>query len=333
VVRVGLVGYFGWGNFGDELMLEVWRSALAGIAETGPVHSILKRPYFERPVADIADGLDAVLIGGGDLVLPDTVSSLYWNRAWLRRPVVVSGVGVALERPGREDVRPRMTNFLCHPSVRSIGMRDETSAAWVRGLEPRVPVRSAPDLGFAAPLPTPAAARNAVAVVLRKTPSADDVATVGRIREWARAHELGTELLVLATSRTRDDEVRGLRAAFGSSLDIVTAETTTELSSLVGAYRGILSAKFHGLVVGLRHGLAVASLRQTHKVVALADMLGDRQVFRPWHLDTSEAPPWSAPRTTAEAVRSLEEGAREEVDLVRRVVADTEPARGREGSA
>jgi hypothetical protein len=280
-----------------------------------------------------------VLIGGGDLVLPDTVSSLYWNRAWLRRPVIVSGVGVALERPPRGDVVPRMRDFVRHPSVRSISLRDRDSMNWVRDeLEPLVPVRCAPDLGFAAAIPPAAPAREAVAVVLRKTPSPHDLATVDRLRRWASSQGLGLEHVVLATGITRDEEILGLRAAFGSGVALVTAETTAELSALLGGYPMVFSAKFHGLVIALRHGVPVASLRDTHKVRALADQLGDpRLVVTVGPVATQGSHEVLAPVRHQEVhrakIRALEAAATSEVTVVAGMMGtmDQQPSRGARG--
>jgi polysaccharide pyruvyl transferase WcaK-like protein len=276
--RIGLVGFFGWGNFGDELMLRLWHTSLGPVLDAAPVNTLLHRPYLDRPASVVADDFDAFLVGGGDLIIPDAMSPLYWRREWLRRPVVVSGVGVALERPGRADVVPRMAAFLCHPSVRRIGVRDQDSADWVtENCHPTVPVRSTPDLGFAWPMSRPAVRvhSESVAVVLRKTPTPADLASVARITRWAAARGLRTEHVILATGVTRDEELAGLRSVFGEDLAVVSADDVDGLCDLLAGRAAVFSAKFHGIVVSLRHGTPVVSLRRSHKTAALARSLGD----------------------------------------------------------
>lgn len=277
--RIGLVGYFGWGNFGDELMLRCWRDALSG-ADAEPVHTILRRPYFERPAAEIADGIDAVIIGGGDLMHPDAISSLYWNRAWLRRPVIISGIGVALERQReRPDVIDRLRTFVASPSVHALSARDEDSADWITSrLHPRVPVEVIPDMGFAARIDhLPRKPSDLVGIVLRKSPEPSEVREVRRLCSWAEAEGLGAELLVLATGTTSAQEAEALQLCL-PEVPIRRESTLDGLIGRIAGYRCLFTAKFHGAVIAARCGVPSISLRRTHKIDALARQLGYPQM-------------------------------------------------------
>ena len=112
------------------------------------------RPYFSRPVRDVVRDHDAIVIGGGDLLVPWGLGDRYWLTDYLRRPVHVIGVGVPTWRPAKPQVVAALGDFLRHRNVRSITARDEESAAWIREhLRPRVEVASSADLVFALPLP------------------------------------------------------------------------------------------------------------------------------------------------------------------------------------
>lgn len=275
---VGLIGYFGWGNFGDELMLKLWQDSFDGVARTEPVHSLLQRPYFTEPADTVAGRYGAMVIGGGDLVVPGSISSLYWNRAWLMRSVVIAGVGVALESPTvRPDVVDRLHRFFSHHSVRSISARDSDSAEWIRReLRPTVPVVATADLAFASVLPKATdSTPKRVGIVLRKTPSDVDRRRVERIRAWAARHGFETELLALATGKTLVDELAGIRACLGIGQAVRTCSSVNELCQVVGGYRCLFTAKFHGAVIAARYGVPSLSLRPTHKIRALAGQLGD----------------------------------------------------------
>src|SRR4028118_1926988 len=92
--KVGLVGYFGWGNFGDELFIETHRQYLSRHYDLEVVHDLLTEPYFTRPIEEVVEKYDAFLIGGGDLLNPARVSNLYWRMEYLQKPVFVMGLGV-----------------------------------------------------------------------------------------------------------------------------------------------------------------------------------------------------------------------------------------------
>ena len=317
--RVGLIGYYGWGNFGDELMRQVWTDALEGHATSRKVHSLLQRPYFQQRATDVADSFDHLLIGGGDLIRPRSISSLYWNRAWVRRPVTVSGVGVALEEDRlRPDVLERLHAFFRHSSIRHVSARDAASAGWIQEhLSPSVPVRVTADLAFAAQLP-PAAPRQhqTVGVVLRKEPSSEDVAAVRRVSNWAHRHGFSTEFLVLATGATREQEAVALRTVFGPDAVVRTADTVGELAAAVSRYGVLFTAKFHGAVVAYRYGVPPLSLRPTHKIQALAGALKD-PALTAWSGGPDSQLLRRAQRTLpASAVAALEESARDEVASV-----------------
>lgn len=46
--KIGLVGYFGFGNFGDELFMDVHKQFLADDYELEVVHDLTEAPYFSQ---------------------------------------------------------------------------------------------------------------------------------------------------------------------------------------------------------------------------------------------------------------------------------------------
>lgn len=307
--RVGLVGYFGWGNYGDELMLETWRQGFRGRAETGVLHTLLHRPYFVEAADKAASRFDVLVIGGGDLLHPDAISSLYWNHAWLTRPVVIAGVGAALERTARRaDVVGRLRAFLSHDSVKMIGVRDPGTRDWLeRTVQPTQEVTVGADLAFSVPLPRIRARKNAVGIVLRKTPTSQDVEIVRRLTCMFGLMGRHVEILVLATGLQRDLELNALQRTVGTSIPIVTASSVAELSARIGEYQALATAKFHGAVMAARLGIPAVSLRITHKVEALAQMLGDDVLLRsPQEMSDSELYDALTRAAPKNSVRSLE---------------------------
>lgn len=282
--RIGLVGFFGWGNFGDEVMLQCWRRAL-GSASAEPVNALTQRPYFDRPAAAVARDVDALIIGGGDLLHTDSISSLYWNRAWLEKPIIISGIGVALEQPReRHDVIERLRVFFSSPSVRSISARDSASASWIRErLVPAVEVQAIPDLAFAAEMPavTPPSS-DVMRIVLRKTPSERDIQEVRRLRSWAESAGLDSELLILAIGEEAAREAAAVRSAI-PEVPLRTEPSLQELMRAISTSRLLVTAKFHGAVIAARAGVPSVSLRATHKIEALARLLEHPDIALPVH--------------------------------------------------
>lgn len=268
MARIGLVGFFGWGNYGDELFHRLWERRLSEYHHVTSVAEIHERPYFTRPVTEIAAEHDAFVIGGGDLVIPTYISPLYWNSAWLSKPVYIAGVGVPTwVGNGRPDVVERMADFFQHKNVRCISARDAESAEWIRRvLRPNVPVTVHADLVFALPVPPPKQyERPTVGLSLRaqRTGGADTAAIERTMRRIA---DDGFDVvrIVLGTG-----EIRKRDAEVARSLDvpgeIIESENLDEITSAIGGLHALFSAKFHGTVVATAYGVPTVVVIGTTK--------------------------------------------------------------------
>ena len=131
----GLVGFYGPGNYGDELFLDVFRRYLGPVADVGVVFDSPSRPYFHRPVRDVVREHDAIVIGGGDLFVPWGLGDRYWLTDYLRRPVHVIGVGVP-DLAARQGRRRRGAGRLPAPPERPL---DHGARRGERGVDPRAP--------------------------------------------------------------------------------------------------------------------------------------------------------------------------------------------------
>lgn len=47
-MKIGLVGFFGWGNFGDELFIKAHRQYLGDIATLEPINNLIKNRILRR---------------------------------------------------------------------------------------------------------------------------------------------------------------------------------------------------------------------------------------------------------------------------------------------
>ncbi|OFI39656.1 hypothetical protein BIU82_00915 [Arthrobacter sp. SW1] len=281
-LSVGLVGFFGWGNFGDELFAAQWK-ALLGEDRAKPVHDLLAKPYFSRPIDSVLAGFDALVIGGGDLIRTESISQLYWNRAWKSKPLLVSGIGVATESGrNRPDVAGRLRSFLAESSVLSFSVRDAGSRDWIeKHVRPGFEVDVVPDLGFAslhdAGTPEPSDGAPVVGLVLNKGVTARDLEVRSMLLDLEQNGAIRLRHLVLATGTQRRQEVEQLAAAGIPASVTETFDSVPAMAAAVAACDIVISSKFHGLVAGFANGKPCWSLKDTSKARALMMALGRQQ--------------------------------------------------------
>ena len=275
--RVGLVGFYGPGNYGDELFLEVFRQYLGPVADVGVVFESATRPYFTRPVREVVRDYDAIVIGGGDLLVPWGLGDRYWLTDYLRRPVHVVGVGVPTWREEKPAVVAALRAFLQHRNIRSITARDAESAAWIRErLRPRVEVASSADLVFALELPAAhrPSRRPILGIVVRWRDGGDDYTAVRVLA--SRGRELGyrTRTIVLATGEVRARDQAAFDAAKLDVDEHIYADSLEPLTRTIGECTMLASHKFHGTVVAVSYGIPSISMSTTDKNRNLMRRLG-----------------------------------------------------------
>lgn len=332
MARLGLVGFFGWGNYGDELFLEQWKTSLGRHHDVAVVHDQLTAPYFSRRATDIAEEFDALVIGGGDLVIPNKISPLYWNRAWLQRPVYISGVGVPTwVKYKAPDVIERLRTFFQHSNVRYISARDEESAQWIRHvLQPRISVRVHADLAFNLTMP-PAHRydKPTVGINLRTHRADSDPTQLLRVCETMQERGYDVVNLVLGTGRTRAADIEVARKFPFKDQIILESEDTDQLSSWIGGLEFLLSNKFHGTVAATMYGVSSVVLSATTKSRNLYSRLDRRHL-----LSSNEDPHLLSKAELAQvpvsdmAVRILEAEANAAVRDLQRLIDTDFPRRG-----
>lgn len=275
--QVGLVGFYGPGNYGDELFLDVFRQHLGPAMDLEVVFESPTRPYFRRPVRDVVRERDAIVIGGGDLLVPWGLGDRYWLPDYLRRPVHIVGVGVPTWREAKPSVVAALGRFVGHRNVRSISARDEESAAWIREhLRPRVPVEAAADLVYALPLPevTRPSGPPVLGIVVRWREGGDDYTAVRALA--ARGLELGYRLrtIVLSTGQVRVRDEAALDELGLADVERIASDDLGVLSRAIGECTMLASHKFHGTVVATSYGIPAISMSTTDKNRNLLRRLG-----------------------------------------------------------
>lgn len=283
--KVGLIGFFGWGNYGDELFLDQWHRVLDPYFDAQPIHDLMRAPYFSRDPKTVAQDYDAFVIGGGDLVIPNKVSELYWNEAWLAKKVYIAGVGVPTwiknENPR---VVAYMSRFFQHPNVQYIGARDAESAAWIReNLKPNIPVRVHPDLVYSMTLPEPRRYAEdkvlGISVRQRRNEKVDDYSALSAMVEVARERGYAIKVLVLSNGRTGAADLKATERLPFHPFEVVHSESMDELTAALGGLDVLASMKFHGSLVASMYGVPSIVLSPTTKSKNLYQSLGRTELL------------------------------------------------------
>jgi polysaccharide pyruvyl transferase WcaK-like protein len=267
----GIVGFYGWGNYGDELFWQVFREHLGGAMELrnllGPAGAAGSAAGGSMRRAVRA--ADLVLVGGGDLVIPWR-RSRYWSETLLQRPVFIAGVGVPLWRDPTAAGVARLRGFFRHPSVRFVAARDRVSVDWIaEHLEPLVPVRMTTDLvcGLTlpeAPAPPPGPPIFGVAVRHRNE-GPDDLSQVRALCDRAAAAGYRVRRIVLATGSVRRDDLEATARLGLDDTELVSTDDIDAISRAIGECRVFATMKFHGVIAAAMYGVTPIALKQSTK--------------------------------------------------------------------
>lgn len=284
--RLGIVGFFGHGNYGDELFWSVFQQYFGEHFDLVLIPDLPEKPYFSTPVDDRVDGVDAIVIGGGDLIRPWSVDERYFHKTYLRKPVYMVGLGVPIRATSsafadRPEVASRYASFFQHPSVQFVGLRDDASRDWVvRNLAPTAPVVSAPDMVCALDLPA-APAQNPTSPILgiatRLRPdldSADDYSELATLASAMRDRGWRIRHLILGTGTVGQRDRLNADDLAIEGKEIFASEDLDDISRAIGECTALVSMKFHGSVVATMYGIPSVVLIPTSKNRSFMHRLG-----------------------------------------------------------
>jgi polysaccharide pyruvyl transferase WcaK-like protein len=270
---IGLVGFFGWGNYGDELFVDVWRQYLEPHFEVRVLPDMQTQPYFSNGITAAVESVDAIVIGGGDLVVPWNLSKLYWQKMFLAKPVFIGGVGVPRWGDNVDWIVRAMREFFQHPNVKYVYARDPQSHEWItKYLEPTAPVTHAPDLVCALDLPP--VTKPQQPVFGYTTRYLDPARHQNRDADYEQIHVAAKRMMGLGYRvrhiilgmgevgiRDREDAKRMLLP----DEEIVYSENIEDLSRAIGECTVFASMKFHGTVVATMYGVPSVVMMPTTK--------------------------------------------------------------------
>jgi polysaccharide pyruvyl transferase CsaB len=297
-MRVLLSGYYGFGNLGDEALLEVIvgrvRARFPGVelevltatpTMTAAALGVVGTPRWPwRTVRDAVGRADVVLSGGGGLLQNATsLRSLLYYAGILReairtnRKAMVFAQSIGpLDRLGRFIVR-RFCRGLSRATV-----RDERSRALFERLVPDTPVERTADPAFLYDLDASDADLRAEGLGSESGPYA-----IVSVRKFPRLKE-GAAAIARAVDRLAD--VHGVRAAFLPLGGAGDAEVSTEIirrctsapvllpectlakaAAILRGARVVVGTRLHALVLAARFGVPFLAIAYDPKVSALCE--------------------------------------------------------------
>jgi polysaccharide pyruvyl transferase WcaK-like protein len=280
--RIGLVGYFGYGNYGDELFLDVYRKYFYDCALV-PIQDSLTHPFYTAAAYDTIKTLDAIIIGGGDLFIPKYFANNYFDDHFLQKPIYFHGIGVPLWTGQDPQVVERMATFVGHPNVKKINLRDIESAEWVQNtLKPKAPIDFSADMVFALDFPRVKRdpTNKVFGLIMRKlSPGMTRWDHISSLCDKARSLNYKIHNIVLGTGMIRDDDLEGLKEFDYPHLVTVDPNDLGELTKAIGACDVIASTKFHGCVVATAYGIPAITLTTTDKFLSLYKAMERRDLI------------------------------------------------------
>lgn len=274
---LGVAGFFGHGNYGDELFLKVFEQFFGAEYQLKVLPDLPAKPYFSRPVEDMVAEVDGILLGGGDLIRPWGTDERYFHNAYLRKPVFALGLGVPIrigspEEAEKPHIARRYSAFFNHANMKFVGVRDEDSRRWMeKHVKPETaPLVAAPDIVCALSLPEVDKGEDeqVLGIVTRQRPNRDTPDDYSELEKLARQlQERGWRIrhIILGTGIVGWRDVANAGDLDVPGKEIIYSQSLDELSAAIGRCTALASMKFHGSVVATMYGIPSIVLIPTSK--------------------------------------------------------------------
>lgn len=262
--RLAIVGYYGYGNYGDELFLDVFRKYLPNY-EFVFLQDYLRRPFYEsaQSLKDKVSGVDAILIGGGDLIIPFYWTDQYFEDQFLEKPIFMHGLGVPTWGGHNDRVVSRLKRFFQSDNIKHIHVRDNESRSWIeKHLDPKIAVDRSPDIICSMDLPPAARSGQSVFGLITRKQKPGEIHWNNIVSLCDKARSLGYRIRhITAATGVIGKEDDGVFEEFEyPGMEMVRTESISEITKSIGECNVLASMKFHGLVVATMFGIPTIGL-------------------------------------------------------------------------
>lgn len=300
MARVLLSGYYGFGNLGDEALLEViverMRSRFPSVelevlsatpASTARHHHVFSTPRWDwRAIRKAVGRADVVLSGGGGLLQNATsLRSLLYYAGVLREAIRARRKTMVFAQSiGPLDFWGRLVvGQFCRGLDRAT-VRDETSRGLLQRLLPKTPVEQTADPVFLYDAPEASSdlaseglgpESGAYAVIsVRKVSAFRDVAAIvaHAVDRLAERHRIRCAFLPLGGAGDAAASTEVIRACASSPMLLPESPLPKAAAILRGA-RVVIGMRLHSLVLAARYAVPFLPIAYDPKVSSLCDDL------------------------------------------------------------
>jgi polysaccharide pyruvyl transferase CsaB len=295
-VRILLSGYYGFGNIGDEALLEVivgqvrarYPAATIEVLSATPEETARQFQVEAAPRADLIaireaiERADIVLSGGGGLLQNATsLKSLIYYAGIIRtaihagRKTMIFGQSIGpLDFIGKQTVKE------CCKGLQAATVRDERSRVLLSGLVSGLTVERAADPVFLLDDPAPSAS------VARELGSDSEPLVVVSLRK-TEAFAQGIERLAAAVDALAEQGARVVFLPFGGVADaeastavirrcsstpmLLPLDSLATAAAIIARARLVIGVRLHALILAIRFGVPFLAVPYDPKVAALCE--------------------------------------------------------------
>lgn len=271
-LKFGLCGFYGYGNFGDELFYWVFEQYLGDIIDFEVVHENLYKPYFNQPIQERIKDFDGLIIGGGDIIQPWNIDERYFSKDFIEKKMYVCGVGVPIRINSAEMHKDWLVNkykkIFQSEDMQFIHARDAQSQEWIQNyLSPKVEVKLAPDIVCSLDMPSVQKKAKTLGIITRYRPveEADDYTKLEELALYAQSKGWKIRHIILGSDDVGKKDFMNSNDFKVDKKELIYTQSLSEMVREIGQCTAISSMKFHGTVVATMQGVPSMVLIPTSK--------------------------------------------------------------------
>lgn len=278
--KIGITGSFGRGNLGDELFVKTHEHYLGKVADLY-LATNLPHPYYLRTFGNnFIDLMDAIVIGGGDLICPyrEKLDQDFISKMYLRKPVYMIGIGVENNKPEENERTMRMwREFLNDKNLQSISVRDVASKTWLqKHILKDQPIDVHPDIVMALPLPEVKRpeGRPILGLVTRSIKHPREYKQMAKIAKYLRNQGWHVRHIIFGVGRHGKKEFENSQLLRVKDKETFHSENLDKVCKAVGECSLLLSMKLHATIVGTMYGVPCITLNPSGKIREFMKLVG-----------------------------------------------------------
>lgn len=282
-IKIALIGYINFGNFGDDLFKYIYETNFKNCQ-----FDILykpQKPYFDETFKEKIKEYDAILLAGGDLIMPYSYSDLYFNKCLIdsNLPIFINNISVATfdELTGvkteNKNILDKYSNFFSNKNIKLINFRDQISLNYFKdriSYNNEIILNSFVDMAFSLNLSDnkKGIKNNKKALIIIRSNIKNDYSNYKKLITKLENENYEYDILSLALyGNEYTNEIK--ISNYLNNKEIIFLPSIKEIIEKIGEYDIIFSSRFHGYIIGLLYEKICFSLSNNNKFTSLNKIL------------------------------------------------------------